>query len=227
MPTYDKAIQKYFADKQAYDHQQVSSEGNVRRAFGNLLQDTAKTQKWTLIEEHVMKKSGGRKIRVDGVLKDNWQLPYGYWEAKDSKDDLQKEITQKILVGYPTSNIIFEDTRQAVLYQHDERVFTADLTDPKQIGELLQLFYQYSQPDFQGFENAVLDFQAKIPDLGERLKTLLQTAHQSNKKFQAAYTQFFDLCQQSLNPNISREAVDEMLIQHRVGWSVLFATFVL
>src|SRR5262249_47788550 len=42
----------------------------------------------------------------------------------------------------------------------------------------------------------------------------LKAAHKSNARFQAAFADFFILCQKSLNPNISQAAVDEMLIQH-------------
>ena len=41
----------------------------------------------------------------------------GYWEAKDTDDDLDAEISKKIAKGYPLNNTIFEDTRQAVLFQ--------------------------------------------------------------------------------------------------------------
>jgi hypothetical protein len=47
-----------------------------------------------------------------------WLFPTGYWEAKDSEDKLDEEIRNKISAGYPTSNIIFEDTREGVLYQN-------------------------------------------------------------------------------------------------------------
>jgi len=33
-------------------------------------------------------------------------------------------------------------------------------------------------------------------------------------EFQKAFAEFFELCQQTLNPNIRVEAVDEMLVQH-------------
>lgn len=41
----------------------------------------------------------------------------GYWEAKDSHDNLDAEIQRKFERGYPRINIIFEDSREAVLFQ--------------------------------------------------------------------------------------------------------------
>lgn len=44
-------------------------------------------------------------------------MPFGYWEAKDEKDDLDAEIATKLRRGYPQDNIIFEDSTEAVLMQ--------------------------------------------------------------------------------------------------------------
>jgi hypothetical protein len=45
------------------------------------------------------------------------RVPFGYWEAKDEKDDLDAEIELKKRRGYPQDNIIFEDSNRAVLVQ--------------------------------------------------------------------------------------------------------------
>src|SRR5262249_38064391 len=42
----------------------------------------------------------------------------------------------------------------------------------------------------------------------------IKEAHAKNPKFQKAFGDFFALCQTALNPNIRRDAVDEMLVQH-------------
>jgi hypothetical protein len=56
---------------------------------------------------------------------DSFKIPRGYWEAKDTNDDLDTEIKAKIARGYPLTNIIFEDTRWAVLYQNGRPAFEA------------------------------------------------------------------------------------------------------
>jgi predicted helicase len=48
---------------------------------------------------------------VDGALLYSLRVPFGYWEAKDEKDDLDAEIETKKRRGYPQDNIIFEDSR--------------------------------------------------------------------------------------------------------------------
>ncbi len=43
---------------------------------------------------------------------------------------------------------------------------------------------------------------------------MIQDAHATNAAFQKAFASFFSLCQASLNPNLSKAAVNEMLVQH-------------
>jgi predicted helicase len=170
-------------------------------------------QRWTLITEQTLK-IGGKHIRPDGVMRDEFNLPRGYWEAKDTDDDLDAEIRKKSAKGYPLTNIIFEDTREAALYQDGQERFRADLTTPQQVADLLNQFYTYAEPDIESFEQAVDEFQERVPELATGLADKIKQAHKDNKKFQAAYATFYALCQTALNPNISQVAVDEMLVQH-------------
>jgi hypothetical protein len=93
----------------------VDHESGLRHAFQNLLSDSARLHRWNLIAE-LGAKAGGHSIRPDGTLWDANNLARGYWEAKDTHDDLARAIERKIRQGYPINNTIFEDTRRAVLY---------------------------------------------------------------------------------------------------------------
>lgn len=208
-----KAIQTYYAALQSFSTLNVTHETGVRTAFQNLLTETARTQKWTLVTEQTLKISG-KNIRPDGVMRDEFNLPRGYWEAKDEDDDLNVEIKKKTAKGYPLTNIIFEDSRQAALYQGGQERFRADLTNPQQVADLLNQFYTYTEPDIESFEQAVTEFQERVPELAKGLNDKITAAHKTNKKFQAAWATFFELCKTALNPNISQAAVDEMLVQH-------------
>jgi hypothetical protein len=207
-------IRKYHETIASLRSQNVEHEMALRQAFQTLLSDSARLHGWTFIAELASQTSGGRNIRPDGTLRDGLTLPRGYWEAKDSADDLEREIDRKIRRGYPLSNIIFEDTRRAVLYQNRNRVLQADLTDPKEISDLLSRFYSHTEPDIRRFEEAVSEFEQRVPELARGLAEKIAEAHRRNRDFEEAFSNFFALCQLSLNPNIRREAVDEMLIQH-------------
>src|SRR5205823_10545623 len=54
----------------------------------------------------------------------------------------------------------------------------------------------------------------KVPQIGASLKVLIEKERETNKRFIAAFEGFYSLCRATLNPNISLEAVEEMIIQH-------------
>jgi len=209
-----RAIRKYYENVQAFERQHVFNEMNVRSAFESLLADTVKLRGWTLIPE-LSGKSGDSLVRPDDTVRDANSLPRGYWEAKDTQDDLDAEIKKKVARGYPLSNIIFEDTETGVLFQNKEKIngpFT--LGNPKELAALLNQFLSHTEPDIEGFEEAVEEFKERVPDLARGLVAKIQEAHKDNPRFQSAFENFFKLCRTALNPNIRVEAVDEMLVQH-------------
>jgi predicted helicase len=205
-----KAVDQYYRELSAYRQQDVTHETAVRSAFQFLLGAFAPSVNWMLIPEEPL--ANGK--RPDGTLRDTFRLPRGYWEAKDTRDDLPTEIRKKISIGYPTTNIIFEDTRRAFLYQNNKLAFEADLSERDQLLDLLRLFFSYTEPDIATFEAAVDEFKQRIPDLAQGLLARIKEEHARNAQFVSAFSAFLELCRTSLNPQISREAVDEMLVQH-------------
>jgi hypothetical protein len=143
-----------------------------------------------------------------------FNLKRGFWEAKDTHDDLEEEISKKIAKGYPLNNIIFEDTRRAVLFQNGKERLRIELASAQQLADLLNEFYGYTEPEHEDFEKAIADFKERVPELARGLDAKIKAAHKDNGKFQAAFADFFALCQATLNPNLTRAAIDEMLVQH-------------
>ncbi len=184
-----RAIRKYYEQVAALRDQRVLNEMSVRSPFEFLLADTAKLKGWTFIAE-LSGKSGGAIIRPDGALRDRNSLPRGYWEAKDTQDDLDTEIKKKIARGYPLTNIIFEDTQTGVLFQSKQKIngpFT--LGNPKELAGLLNQFFSYTEPDIEGFEEAVGEFKERVPDLARGLVEKIQQAHKDNARFQTVSQQ--------------------------------------
>ncbi len=209
-PTH-KAIKAYYAEMEAYTQQGIMHEGAVSQGFATLLETVAKQQQWTLIQQYALP---SRK-RIDGALLDSFRIPRGYWEAKDSSDDLESEIKKKIAIGYPLLNTIFEDTRHGVLYQNDQRVIKVSLADPTELADLLTRLLEHTQPQIDEFHTAVTKFQERIPELATALlEHITQEEQKKNKGFATAFESFYSLCKQTLNPNLSRDAVKEMLVQH-------------
>jgi predicted helicase len=192
----------------------VTSELGLRGPFQSLLHSVAKARDWALVSENEVRIGGGRRVRPDGTVKDDVNLVRGYWEAKDSGDKLDDEIKAKIRAGYPTSNIIFEDTTTAVLFQHGAEVFRIELSNIDRLETLLHEFFSYREPEIAEFEHAVQEFKERVPDLAAGLKRKIDQSHATNQAFKRSFASFLELCRGSINPNISSDVVEEMLVQH-------------
>jgi hypothetical protein len=189
-----KSIQLYYESLQGFAAHNVTHELAVRSAFQTLLADTAKSHGWLLVPEQGQKKQGKGRVIPDATIYDQFKLIRGYWEAKDTADDLDTEISRKTAKGYPLTNTIFEDTRHGVLFQGKKEVLRADLTQPQALADLLNLFFGYVQPEYQSFEEAVAEFKDRVPDLAGGLAEKIKSAHQDDAKFQVAFDSFFELC---------------------------------
>src|SRR5712691_1188375 len=211
-PTH-KAVQNYYQALKEFESLGVSHEGAVRSAFQNLLEDCGKRFGWKLVPEW-MRRDKTRSIRIDGALVDEYRLPHGFWEAKDTHDDLAKEVKKKINAGYPQNNIIFQAPERAILWQNGRAVLDLDITEPVALVEILKQFFEYLPPEYEDWQEAVEQFQDQVPELGQTVKDIIEREQKSNDRFRAAFDDFFALCRQSINPNLSKEAVEEMLIQH-------------
>jgi predicted helicase len=211
----DKFIKDYYAVLGQYDHLHVDHETAVRSAFQSVLRGYSKKVEWTLVPEYAIQKDRTHRIVVDGALLDFWKQRRGFWEAKDEHDDLEREIKRKIEKGYPRSNIIFQAPERAIIYQHGVRQgLNEDITDPKNLSDLLTHFFSYREPDHEEWDSAVAEFKERIPELAESAKKLIDAEHKTNRAFRDSFHGFYELCRQSVNPNLSEESVETMLIQH-------------
>ncbi len=207
-----RAITAYRERLADYDSRAVGHETGRRFAFQTLLEETARLHHWDVTAE-VSFTRNGKSIRPDAVLTKN-AMPRGYWEAKDPSDDLDTEIRKKLAAGYPTTNIIFEDSRRAALYQGGREVGRFDLSDPGAIADLLNTFYGYTEPDILGFDQALDAFKARVPELSKSLQTLITDTRRQHADFATAADAFLEQIQRAINPDIARAEVETMLVQH-------------
>ncbi len=126
-PTH-KPVAAYYASLAKFAKLGIKHETAVRSAFQELLEHCARQFDWKLVPEYRIKRKGQADASADGALLDNYGLNHGLWEAKDSADDLAKEIKHKFSIGYPKQNILFWQPDRAVLYQNGELHFEADLS---------------------------------------------------------------------------------------------------
>ncbi len=209
-----KPVKDYYAALDQFTSLGVTHESAVRSAFQSLLQHCAKQPGWTLVPEHAAKAPGGKQIIIDGSLIDDYHLVHGYWEAKDIHDDLPAEVNGKFAAGYPRDNILFQTPRRAMLYQNGSLALDADLTDPHQLIDTLQIFFGYRPQEYAAWEEAVAQFKERVADIGQGLAKLIRRERGTNQTFTAAFAEFLEKCRQAINPDLSEAAVEEMLIQH-------------
>src|SRR3954471_2248866 len=89
----------------------TSRETVVREAFKGLLKSAGRKHELIFVTEYAIETPLRERRYVDGALLHQLRVPFGYWEAKDEKDNLDDEIAIKFRRGYPQDNIIFEDSR--------------------------------------------------------------------------------------------------------------------
>jgi hypothetical protein len=79
-------------------------ESVVREAFKDLLKGWGRQHDLVFIPEYKLDSTTKDTRFVDGALLHELRVPFGYWEAKDAKDDLDAEIEYKFKRGYPQDN---------------------------------------------------------------------------------------------------------------------------
>ena len=212
-PTH-KPIKAYYAALKQFDRLDVTHETAVRSAFQSLLEYCARQLNLTLVLEHSITVHRNKRVVVDGALIDDFQLPHGYWEAKDIHDNLPIQVQRKFAAGYPHDNILFQTPQHAILWQNGQQTLDANLNDPTQLIGILETFFSHRPQEYTEWEEAVGQFKDKVPALGGSLAALIQKERDANPHFTTAFEVFYEKCRQSINPNLSEAAVEEMLIQH-------------
>ncbi|MBM3553652.1 MAG: DNA methyltransferase, partial [Alphaproteobacteria bacterium] len=192
----------------------TNRESVVREAFKDLLKAWAKQHDLVFIPEFEYETPAKERRYIDGALLYSLRVPLGYWEAKDEEDDLDKEIEKKKRKGYPQDNIIFEDSRRAVLIQNRQEVARVSYDDPQALGRLLTLFFSYERPEIAEFRKAVEQFKVDLPRVLEALRDMIEAANQNNRSFAAAEKKFLEHARETINPAVTAADVREMLIQH-------------
>ena len=208
-------IQQYL--NQLRDLRRVSGtrrETVVREAFKDLLKDWGRAQNLIFVPEYEIETPARQRRYVDGALLHELRVPFGYWEAKDEKDDLDEEIATKFRRGYPQDNILFEDSRTLVLFQHRREVVRCPVDDVDRLQEAIELFFAYERPEIAEFRKAIAQFKADLPAVLGALRAMIEEQHAANASFRAAAERFLAHGKRTINPSLTEADVREMLIQH-------------
>lgn len=189
-------------------------ESVLREAFKDLLKRWGKSQDLQFVPEHDILTPQKTRIYVDGALLHALRVPFGYWEAKDADDNLDAEIADKFRKGYPRDNIIFSDDHTAVLWQDGHECRRVAMDDTDKLHDLLTLFFAHQRTEIADFNKAVKQFAADLPAVLESLRSIIADKRESSASFAAAEAEFLDHAKKAINPAVSQDDVQEMLIQH-------------
>jgi very-short-patch-repair endonuclease/type I restriction-modification system DNA methylase subunit len=228
----------------------TKKETSIRVAFQNLLNSYCQTRDFLLIPELDYQTKSGKLVYPDGTIKDALRLDWGYWESKDTDDNLDVEIEKKLAKGYPNDNILFEDSQTAVLIQNGQETMRVSIQDIDALDQIINAFINYTRPEVKDFREAIDSFNSDLPTILVTLRDLINqqftltpgpsptgegsesptgegsesptgegsespTGEGGKKReFKEKFNNLLTLCQESINPHITREDVREMMIQH-------------
>jgi len=220
------AITTYYNDLENAIHYGGSTkETAIRFGFQKLLEKYAEAKDLKLIPEISTKNKQGKIITPDGTLKDQIRNDWGYWESKDEHDDINQEIKNKFAKGYPSDNILFEDSQTAVLFQHGEEEMRVDMKDPDLLNDILTKFLQYERPEVQDFREAIEKFKEDIPKVTVAIREIIEAQQKTNVELQKAQDSFLEMAKASINPDITAGDVKEMMIQHILSADIFNTIF--
>ncbi len=223
MPTYPHIERYRSALEELIQFGGSDSELNIRPAFQNCLADYCHDHREKLALVPELRTLTG--VVPDGTVKDTLRMARGYWEAKDSSDDLDAEIERKFNSGYPRDNILFEDSRTAVLVQNREEAMRVDMSRPGELHRLIRRFLDYELPQIEEFRQAQRQFKDDLPAVLANLRESVEAAESDNSDYRAAAADFLELCRQSISPEVSEADVREMLLQHILTRDVFLRVF--
>ena len=222
MPTYPH-IESYYTElNDLIQFGGSDNELSIRKAFQDCLSEYCSNHRENLRLIPELAAQGGIP---DGTVKDSLRMARGYWEAKDTHDDLDAEIQRKFNRGYPRDNILFEDSQIAVLFQNREEAMRVDMREPADLNRLILRFLNYELPQIEEFRHAKQLFKADLPTVLENLRQSVEDAEANNPEYQQHAAEFLEQCRQSISPAVSEADVREMLIQHILTQDIFLRVF--
>jgi hypothetical protein len=181
----------------------TTRESVVSEAFKDLLKGWGRARDLIFVPQYEIETPAKQRRIVDGALLYELRVPFGYREAKDEEDDLDEEIERKFRRGYPQDNIVFEDSRQAVLIQNRQEVIRCGVDDPAQLQRLLELFFAHERAEVAEFRKAVAQFKTDLPTVLDALRDMIEGQLRDNACFRTAAEGFLQHAHETINPNVT------------------------
>ncbi len=220
-----QAINQYHnAIAKIYQFSGQNHEQAIKDEFKKLLNHYGEKRNLLVVSEINIKNKRGILIRPDGIVKNNLRLDCGYWESK-ANVDLDKEIALKINAGYPLINTLFQDNKNAILYQNEQLCLKTELDNERELDKLLTQFVNYESKEIKEFNAAIEQFKQDLPYILNALREMIAKEEKSNQAFLNSRSGFLKICQYSINPDINLNDINEMLLQHILTEEIFISIF--
>ena len=223
MPDYPHIARYHEELRELIEFGGSDNEQNIRPAFAKCLDAYCIDHRERI--RLVTEVRASPSTTPDGAVKDSLRMTRGWWEAKDSHDDLDAEIQRKFNRGYPRDNIIFEDSRTAVLFQNGGEAMRADMSRHGELHRLIRRFLDHELPQIEDFRRAQRQFKADLPTVLAGLREAIEEAEAESAPYREAAAAFLYLCRRSIGPNVSEADVREMLLQHVLTKDIFLRVF--
>ncbi|HET8864339.1 MAG TPA: N-6 DNA methylase, partial [Gracilimonas sp.] len=208
-------IRQYYNQSHSLKRTGVSNEMAIKQPFDMLVLQMAGMRHYVYATEVTIKNEDGKHIRPDGILMNELRIRKGYVESKDTFDSIDDEIQKKLHKDkYPADNIIFQNSQTAVLIQHDKEVMRVNMKEMDDLESILKMFIDFKPAYIERFEDALEKFKEDIPTIVETLRELIEKQNEKNPAYQKGRDQFWEMCKQEVNPEITQDDIREMVIQH-------------
>ena len=203
-----------------------SLESVLRDSFQRLLADWSEAAGLTFAPELPLGTGPARNRRPDSTILYDLRVPHGYWEAKDTDDDLDAEIADKRVQGLPGhEHPLYEDSATAVLIQDGREVMRCVMRDAEALTRLVAAFFAYEPRVYAEWRKAVAQFQTDLPVVLAALRDRIAEAYRDNAAFAARAAAFLAHARKTVNPKLEEADVREMLIQHVLTENIFARVF--
>ena len=172
-------IEEYYNKIEDAKKSGMDNEQNIREFFYELLKNYTNPQN-IKIEREPKEHVGNKIIYYDGKLKKG-NMDIGWVENKDAKDDLEKEIKNKIGKNYNLNNTIFENSKELVLYQNGKRAIKINMADGDKLDKVLIRFVNFKIGEYKKFQDAFDNLKRILPDLAKELREFFANEKNKNK----------------------------------------------
>ena len=216
-------IEEYYSKIEDAKKSGTDNEQNIREFFYELLKNYTNPLN-IKIEREAKEHTGNKIIYYDGKLKKG-NTDLGWVENKDAKDDLEKEIKNKIGKNYNLNNTIFENSKELVLYQNGKRAIKINMADGEKLDKVLIKFVNFKIGEYKKFQDAFDNLKKILPELAKDLRGFFANEKNKSKEFKDNLERFTSRCQLSINNNITEEIAIEMIIQHTLTRDIFVMLF--